>query len=65
MQGDTPIYSLRALPQEQILGTLKAGAVLYVMEDLGGAYVRVRFTTPGGRSGEGAAKKADLGPGPR
>jgi len=63
LRRDTPIYSLRALPHEQALGTLKAGAVLYVMEDLGGAYVRVRFTTPGGRSGEGAAKKAGLGTG--
>ena len=57
---NTRIYSLQALPQEQVLGTLRTGATLYVMDDLGGAYVRVRFTTPGGRSGEGAAKKADL-----
>lgn len=57
---NTRIYSLQALPQEQVLGTLRTGATLYVMDDLGGMYVRVRFTTPGGRSGEGAAKKSDL-----
>lgn len=61
----TAIYSLADLPGARAMGTLPAGATVYVMEDLGGEFARVRFTTPRGRSVEGVAKKADLrGAGP-
>lgn len=59
--GDTTLYELKPLPRERPMGTLKAGAALYVMEDLEGAFVRVRFLLPGGKSREAAAKKSDLG----
>jgi hypothetical protein len=58
---DTTIYSLRALPREEMMGTLKAGRPLYVMEDVGGGFVRVRFITSDGKRYEGAAKKSGLG----
>lgn len=60
---DTAIYSLKALPREQVMGTLKAGTRVYMMEQVGGEYVRVRFTTPGGRNLEGAARTTDFGMG--
>lgn len=57
----TPIYSPKALPKEQVMGTLQAGAKVLVLEDMGGGFVHVRFVTPGGRHLEGAAKSVPLG----
>lgn len=58
---DTPVYSLKTWPQEQMMGKLRAGAALYVMEDLGDELVRVRFSVSAGKSREGGVKKSDLG----
>ena len=52
---------MKALPGEQVMGTLRAGVRVYAMEEVGGGFTRVRFTTPGGRNLEGAAKTAELG----
>lgn len=56
----TEIYSLRELPEERLMGKVPSGVTLHVMEDLGGGYLRVRFTLPNGREVEGAAKKGDV-----
>ena len=54
------VYSLQGAPGEYPMGTLKAGTTLYVMEDLGRGYARIRFTGSGGRNVEGAIQTREL-----
>jgi hypothetical protein len=61
LAAPTPIYSPKALPVEQVMGTLQTGTKVLVLEEMGGGFVHVRFVTPGGKRLEGAAKSADLG----
>jgi formylglycine-generating enzyme required for sulfatase activity len=57
---DAAVYPPQGAPGGQAPGRLPAGAVVYVMEDLGGEYARVRFAGAGGRSMEGTVRKEDL-----
>ena len=57
---NTMVYSLHGAPGEYPMGTLKAGTTLYVMEDLGRGYARIRFTGSGGRSVERAIQTREL-----
>ena len=60
LNRNTEVYSLQGIPGEYRLGTLKAGTTVYLMEDLGRGYARIRFTGAGGRSTEGAIRTHDL-----
>lgn len=60
LKATTVVYALAELPAAQSIGRLPGGTTVYVLDDVGGGFVKVRFTAPNGRSYDGAMKIADL-----
>lgn len=54
------VYSLESVPSEQLIGHLKAGVTVHVLEKLTPTLAHVRFSTSSGKTYEAAMKILDL-----